>query len=118
MHYGSGTGSHCSIAGAKHKAQRARAHADSSTTGSLGLEGAREGAGRAEGNGRPRPAGFRLFSVDFQMPQREDPKDGRCGIERRLKGELATEVRWEDATLEEGNTRIRTFPLVVSTLGE
>ena len=84
----------------------------------LGLEGGEAGRGRERAEGNGIPAGFRLFSVGFQMPQREDPKDGRYGIEIRFKGELAPEVKWEDATLEEDTTRIRTFPLVASTLGE
>ena len=83
----------------------------------MGLKG---GSGQRETEDRHTGRFSFVFSwfPDAATRRAEDPKDGRCGIERRLKGEFSTEIRWEDATLEEGNTRIRTFPLVASTLGE
>ena len=62
----------------------------------MGLE-ERGASGQREAEDQDRP----VF-VCFQLVSRcRNAKTRRTvGIERRLKGELATEIRWEDATLE------------------
>ena len=72
----------------------------------MGLE-ERGASGQREAEDQDRP----VF-VCFQLVSRcRNAKTRRTvGIERRLKGELATEIRWEDATLEEGKKGLHISP--------